>query len=109
MMGKIFNLLNDVKVLLILFLFILTFVLYKVNTQSVKKSDINALKKIEAKLDQELFYWKEKNRILEEKINMFKKNKEKIKIYDQILKKDFIRYPENETPKVLIFKASKFN
>ena len=106
MIGKIFNLLNDVKVLLILFLLILSFILYNVNIKNMKKSDINALKKIEARLDKELLYWKEKNRILEEKINFLQSKIGKIKVYDQILKKDFIRYPENETPKVLIFKSN---
>jgi len=105
MIGKIFNLLNDVKVLLILFLLILSFILYNVNIKNMKKSDINALKKIEARLDRELLYWKEKNRILEEKINFLQSKIGKMKVYDQILKKDFIRYPENETPKVLIFKT----
>ena len=106
MIGKIFNLLNDVKVLLILFLLILSFILYNVNIKNMKKSDINALKKIEARLDRELLYWKEKNRILEEKINFLQSKIGKMKVYDQILKKDFIRYPENETPKVLIFKTN---
>ena len=106
MIGKIFNLLNDVKVLLILFLLILSFILYNVNIKNMKKSDINALKKIEARLDRELLYWKEKNRILEEKINFLQSKIGKMKVYDQILKKDFIRYPENETPKVLIFKVN---
>ncbi|HIP93155.1 MAG TPA: hypothetical protein EYH39_01950 [Desulfurobacteriaceae bacterium] len=105
-MGKVFNLLNDVKILLILFLLILSFILYNVNIKNMKKSDINALKKVEAKLDKELLYWKEKNKILEEKIKLLQSEIGKAKVYDQILKKDFIRYPENETPKVLIFESN---
>ena len=105
-MGKVFNLLNDVKILLILFLLILSFILYNVNIKNMKKSDINALKKVEAKLDKELLYWKEKNKILEEKIKLLQSEIGKAKVYDQILKKDFIRYHENETPKVLIFESN---
>ena len=107
MIGRIFNLLNNVKILLILFLFILSFVLYNVNVKNIKKSDINALKKVEVGLEQELLYWKKRNKILEEKITILQNELEKIKTYDQILKKEFIRYPENETPRILIFQPQK--
>jgi len=107
MAGKIFNLLNDIKVLLIFFLLILIFLLYKVNIQNIEKSDISALKKVGAKLDRELLYWKKRNKILEEKITILQNELEKIKTYDQILKKEFIRYPENETPRILIFQPQK--
>ncbi len=104
MLDKFLALLNDVKFLLIFFLTILLGILYKVNTESMKKADISSLLKIQQKLEKELNYWKEKNLILEQKINLLRENKNKIKLYDNILKKDFIRYPENNTPKVLIFK-----
>ena len=104
MLDKFLALLNDVKFLLIFFLTILLGILYKVNTESMKKADISSLLKIQQKLEKELNYWKEKNLILEQKINLLRENKNKIKLYDDVLKKDFIRYPENNTPKVLIFK-----